>query len=102
MRTIIGSAVTLGLLLAGQAPAAELRVDYLRQVKPLLTARCYACHGALKQRADLRLDTAAFIQKGGKNGQGSQAGGGANPGGGKPGSQPRQGSQGGKPQPCFM
>ena len=33
----------------GAEPAAV--VDYLRDVKPLLSKRCYACHGALKQRA---------------------------------------------------
>ncbi len=31
--------------------------DYLTQIKPLLRERCYTCHGALKQKADLRLDT---------------------------------------------
>ena len=31
--------------------------DYLTRVKPLLRARCYACHGGLKQKAGLRLDT---------------------------------------------
>ena len=32
---------------------------YLKQIKPVLKARCYACHGALKQESGLRLDTAA-------------------------------------------
>jgi len=36
--------------------------DYLEDVKPVLKARCYACHGALKQESDLRLDTAASIR----------------------------------------
>jgi hypothetical protein len=36
--------------------------DYLKTVKPVLKARCYACHGALKQESDLRLDTAASIR----------------------------------------
>ena len=35
-------------------------VDYLRDIKPILRERCYACHGALKQKAKLRLDTAAL------------------------------------------
>ena len=43
-------------------------VDYLKQIKPLLKERCYACHGALKQKNDLRVDTVAAILKGGKNG----------------------------------
>ena len=48
--------------------AAEGRVDYQTQIKPILRARCYACHGALKQKAGLRLDTAALAIKGGDSG----------------------------------
>ena len=55
------------------AGAAE-RVDYLKEVKPVLAARCYACHGALKQEAKLRLDTAEFIRQGGKHGPALVAG----------------------------
>lgn len=55
------------LLLASGASASE-PVDYLRQVKPLLRGRCYACHGALKQKAGLRLDTGASVRRGGDGG----------------------------------
>ena len=55
------------LSLALPAVAAE-RVDYATQVKPILAARCYACHGALKQKAGLRLDTGALARKGGSDG----------------------------------
>ena len=41
---------------------------YEESVKPLLQNRCYACHGALKQQADLRLDTGSLILKGGDSG----------------------------------
>ena len=34
-------------------------VDYLKDIKPVLKERCISCHGALKQKADLRVDTAA-------------------------------------------
>ncbi len=55
------------LLLAGlHASAAE--VDYLREVKPVLAARCFACHGAVRQKAGLRLDAAGLIRKGGRHG----------------------------------
>jgi hypothetical protein len=54
------------LCFVASAPAAM--VDYVKDIKPLLKARCYACHGALKQKADLRLDTATAMQKGGENG----------------------------------
>ena len=43
-------------------------VDYLKEIQPLLRGRCAACHGALKQKADLRLDTAKSLIQGGKNG----------------------------------
>src|SRR5262249_27525028 len=59
------------LLMAGVlVPAARAAdpVDYLRDVKPILSGRCYACHGALQQKRGLRLDNAALIRKGGKSG----------------------------------
>lgn len=54
--------------LAGRIAAAGEAVDYLQQIKPLLVKRCYACHGALKQNAGLRVDTAALIQQGAESG----------------------------------
>lgn len=42
--------------------------NYLRDIKPLLKARCYACHGGLKQESGLRLDTGESIRKGGDHG----------------------------------
>src|SRR4051812_2049610 len=50
------------------APAAGAATDYASAVKPLLKARCYACHGALKQKAGLRLDAVALMHKGGESG----------------------------------
>jgi len=41
---------------------------YLAHLKPLFKERCYSCHGALKQQAGLRLDTATAIRDGGKDG----------------------------------
>ncbi|MGB1744645.1 MAG: DUF1549 domain-containing protein, partial [Limisphaerales bacterium] len=43
-------------------------VEYLRDIKPVLKARCYACHGALKQKAGLRVDSAENLRKGSKRG----------------------------------
>jgi len=59
------------LLLAAPLPARADHApadDYLKQVKPVLHERCYACHGALKQEGGLRLDTAEFARKGGDSG----------------------------------
>ena len=44
-------------------------VDYLTQIKPLLASKCYACHGALKQRSGLRLETRALMLRGGDSGR---------------------------------
>jgi Protein of unknown function (DUF1553)/Protein of unknown function (DUF1549)/Planctomycete cytochrome C len=43
-------------------------VDYMREVKPILAARCTSCHGAIRQKARLRLDTAEFVRRGGQSG----------------------------------
>ncbi len=67
MNTLIDSSNGLSRLvvaaLAGIVGlAATARGDdralYLEKIKPLLRERCYACHGALKQKAKLRVDTA--------------------------------------------
>ena len=50
--------LTLVLALTLDAPSD---VDYARDVKPVLAARCYACHGALKAEAGLRVDTVAAM-----------------------------------------
>lgn len=52
---------------ATTASAADA-ADYARDIKPLLTARCVACHGALRQQSGLRLDTAAAMLVGGEQG----------------------------------
>src|SRR3954469_24176557 len=53
---------------AGGAGTTGPAVDSPRDVKPVLTRRCYVCHGALKQNAGLRLDTVKAIRKGGDGG----------------------------------
>ena len=62
----------LAVFLAVTASAAQLSaaepVDYVRQIKPILRERCYACHGPLKTQQDLRLDTAGRMKTGGDSG----------------------------------
>lgn len=41
---------------------------YQDVITPILQAKCYACHGAQKQKGGLRMDVAAEFQKGGKDG----------------------------------
>jgi hypothetical protein len=54
------------LLLAPAVPAGA--VDYVRDVKPVLTQHCTRCHGESKQEGGLRTDTAAFLDEGGDSG----------------------------------
>ena len=64
------SVAVLLLLLASTsvAPADDSPVDYARDVKSIFRERCYACHGALKQEAGLRLDTGSLAKTGGDSG----------------------------------
>lgn len=72
--TILQSAfLFVGTLLPGQEPSTTT-VDYVREVKPILTAHCYACHGAIKQKGGLRLDTVAAMKEGGDQGASFVAG----------------------------
>lgn len=58
--------LTLGLT-AGTGWSAD-PVDYQKQIQPLLKERCYACHGAKKQEASLRLDRRQEALAGGASG----------------------------------
>ena len=72
---ILPIAVLLGL--AGShwpAHATEPSIDYRLQVRTILSKHCWACHGALKQEAGLRLDASQLIRKGGDDGPGIVAG----------------------------
>ena len=61
------SSLFLCLIGSPSGYAAE-PVDYLKQIKPLLETKCYACHGVLKQEAGLRLETRALMLQGGDSG----------------------------------
>ncbi|MES2789285.1 MAG: c-type cytochrome domain-containing protein, partial [Planctomycetota bacterium] len=62
------AAFTLVVLAGLPLPAAEGPPDYVRDIKPILQRRCYTCHGALKQKGNLRLDFAQAIMQGGDGG----------------------------------
>src|SRR5262249_6897826 len=49
-------------------PVATEKVDYAKQIKPLLERSCVACHGPDKQRSTFRLDTREALLKGGSTG----------------------------------
>src|SRR6187200_1830350 len=48
----------LGLLWTCASRAAEPKISFSRQIKPILAAKCFACHGPdeKERKAELRLD----------------------------------------------
>lgn len=52
---------------AQTADAGKGSVDYFRDVRPLLEAKCYGCHAGDKAKGGLRLDDRAAALKGGKS-----------------------------------
>ncbi len=48
---------------------AAVPLDYDKDVKPVLEARCFKCHGAEKQKSGLRLDVKESALKGGESGE---------------------------------
>ena len=58
------------LLWAADGPAtANRKVDYARDVKPILEKYCYDCHGPKQQLSGLRLDRKDSVRLGGYSGQ---------------------------------
>jgi len=49
-------------------PAATTRVEFARDVKPILETSCLRCHGPEKTKSKLRLDNREAALKGGENG----------------------------------
>ncbi|MDX2031978.1 MAG: PSD1 and planctomycete cytochrome C domain-containing protein [Blastocatellia bacterium] len=48
--------------------AGQARVDFKREVEPILATSCYSCHGPKKAAGQLRLDVKALAMKGGISG----------------------------------
>ncbi|MBL9190478.1 MAG: PSD1 domain-containing protein [Opitutaceae bacterium] len=57
---VLASAVSLA--------AAETRVDFVRDIQPILAGRCYDCHGLEEPKARLHLTTGAHARAGGRSG----------------------------------
>ena len=57
------------ILASQKGPLAESQLQDLNiQVRTIFAHHCYSCHGPLKMKGDLRLDSKEAIFKGGKNG----------------------------------
>jgi uncharacterized membrane protein len=53
---------------AAASDAAYVGSVYMRNIHPILDAKCVACHGASKEQAGLRLDFYDLVMKGGRDG----------------------------------
>ncbi|HZU38937.1 MAG TPA: DUF1549 domain-containing protein, partial [Gemmataceae bacterium] len=73
LRSFLGR-LTLTILISSWMGAvsskaqAAPRVDFARDIQPVLQARCYSCHGPKRQRSGLRLDVRAAALQGGDSG----------------------------------
>ena len=52
----------------GPPPAATAKIDFARDIAPLLEKRCFMCHGPQQQMSGLRLDQKSAALQGGKSG----------------------------------
>jgi hypothetical protein len=73
MRTIVVLAL-FGASLALPSLAAEGKIDFKKEIRPILEQNCVKCHGEEKQKGKLRLDSAETALKGGKAGPAIVAG----------------------------
>ncbi len=56
------------LCLSAAVSASAEPVNYMKEIKPILSTACYQCHSETQQKHNLRVDTAASILKGGQSG----------------------------------
>lgn len=57
-----------GLLVAAEPLAKNQRVDFVRDIQPILAKNCQGCHGPEKQKGGLRLDSSKAARLGGDTG----------------------------------
>jgi len=49
-------------------PASAVKVDFVKDIQPILSKHCYECHGPQKQKGELRWDVKQTALKGGASG----------------------------------
>jgi len=59
-----GIAVDTGSL----PPPANRKVDFVRDIQPIISKNCYGCHGSHRQEAQLRWDNKQIALQGGEHG----------------------------------
>ena len=62
---------TVGIVQAEEKPAADAaqKVDFVRDVRPILATRCFSCHGPEAQEGGLRLNQKKAAMTGGDSGK---------------------------------
>jgi mono/diheme cytochrome c family protein len=60
---------SVGLAAAAQGAVSPAKVDFSREIQPILAERCYSCHGPEKHKGGLRLDRKADAFAGGDSGK---------------------------------
>src|SRR5436305_1588565 len=57
--SLLAIGITVTIRCAGQTvePAVATKIDYARDVRPVLMEKCYVCHGPVQQMGGLRLDS---------------------------------------------
>jgi YHS domain-containing protein len=75
-KLLLPAVVGVALAVPGLARAADdiPKVDFAKQVRPILAESCYKCHGPDKKKGDLRLDSPESIMKGGSDGKAVEKG----------------------------
>jgi mono/diheme cytochrome c family protein len=61
----------LALVCGAGARASEIpeKIDFVKHIQPIFQAACNKCHGAEKQKGELRLDSKTLAMKGGQGGK---------------------------------
>lgn len=61
MRLVAAVSFAVVSVSAQEPGGAQEKVDFTRQVAPLLVSRCIECHGPKEQKGDLRLDAKEYV-----------------------------------------
>jgi len=69
----IGLGLVAGAWLLAQAPSADAKVDFVKDIQPILTKTCIECHNAEKSKGDLRLDNKEGALHAVKAGKGAES-----------------------------
>jgi hypothetical protein len=69
MAALANSAVAAPDLSKLPAPSGHKGVTYEKDIRPILQETCFRCHGAERQRGDLRVDSLESLLEGGEDGK---------------------------------